>query len=136
MIGEKIYEVIANWRVVEYGDTPDGTRYDFHFEGKAIGKINGAVQGIDYATVDRDNNVSQHVHETITTDEDVTISVLRRGKAIPLPSGDGQYKVLGFAKYNTGSPKYSWLNSTLAAIEGTGKPTNPNLNLMAFVLKT
>lgn len=132
--GEKLYELDANWKIVQFGAAPLGERNDFHYEGEIKGKVNGQLRGVDYGIMDHDCNVSQHVHETIETTDGNFISVFRQGKAIP--TNDGSYRIWGFATFETGSKNYKWLNSTVVAIEGLGNPkTRPNLKITAFLMR-
>lgn len=134
MIGDLLYELEANWTIVSYGDTPLGNRSDFHLTGKVSGKLSGKFTGVDYGVGGTNQSISVHVHERIVTDDGGEISIFRQGFASPNPKGT--YDVKCFATFSTGSKKYEWLNTTVAALEGEGSSNAPNLKLKAYEWKS
>lgn len=134
MIGDLLYELEANWTIVSYGDTPLGSRNDFHLIGVVSGKISGKFTGVDYGVGANDKSISVHVHEQIITDDGENISLFRQGFAVP--NAKGTYDIKCFATFSTGSMKYAWLNTMIAALEGEGSGNAPNLRLKAYEWKT
>jgi len=126
---EELYELRAKIiRSSDFGAMANGSRMDFHMEGEVKGRINGKWSGIDYGRIRKTmgNAVILHVHETIETDRGI-VSVLRRGYAIP--QRDGKYKVRAFCVFETGSKELEFLNTVVAAVEGTAGDGELNLKV-------
>ncbi len=127
---EALYEVTARIvRTSEIGDSGHEKRSDFYLEGEVKGRISGKISGVDYGSARRlpgGDVVVIHVHETITTDKGL-ISVLRRGYAIS--RADGSYEVRAFCLYRTGIKELDFLNTAVAAVEGTARDGALNLKV-------
>ena len=132
--GKLLYEVTANWKVAEIGQTPLGSRNDFYLDGKTSGEISGKYMGVDYGLVGNDGVVAVHVHETIRTDDGEIISSFRQGYAVPNPQG--MYDIKGFVTFAAGSKKYAWLNNTVGVVEAEGNPKGePNFKAKVYEWK-
>ena len=134
LLGDILYELEANWRIISYGDTPLGPRNDFELEGTVKGKINGKFSGVDYGIGTQNNAIAVHVHERVVTDDGENISMFRQGFAVP--NSKGTYDIKCFVMFSTGSKKYAWLNTTVAVLEGEGSSNQPNLRAKAYEWKT
>ena len=97
-----------------YGETPVGTRFDVHFEGKLKGKINGVMKGIDYALIRQAGVTELDVRGMIITDDNALISVEITGFLV----GDGEIRD-AMVRCQTGNSKYQWLHHKI--IVGMGK---------------
>ena len=131
MIGELLFQVEADWKITDFGQTPLGGRNNFELKGKVTGKIKGTFSGFDYGTGGANGVVVVHAHDSITASDGSNISMFREGFAIPNPKGT--YDIKLFATFSTNSKELTWLNTTLAALEGEGNPkASPNLRLKAY----
>ena len=113
-------------KFVVYGETPSGSRYDVHFEGRLEGKINGVMKGIDYALTRSDFVTELNVRGMIKTDDDVLISVEITGFLVGDTSEIRDTKVI----FRTGNPKYQWLHNKI--IVGIGKQVKNDKILIKY----
>jgi len=115
--GLDLIEATLDGRLTEfigYGETPVGTRFDVHFEGKLEGKINGVMKGIDYALIGQAGVTELDVKGMIITDDNAFISVEITGFLV----GDGEIRD-AMVRFQTGNSKYQWLHHKV--IVGKGK---------------
>jgi len=116
--------------VSRFGETPYGSRSDYHLEGEAVGRVSGRFRAVDYGlTAPRGAHpVSLHVHETIETDDGL-ISVMRQGYVVP---GEGRGRVKATCTFQTASKKLGFLNTTVALAEGYANEKGLRLSVFAL----
>ena len=120
--------------LIQLGETPYGKRIianidGGHFEGP---NLKGTVQGPggDWLLIRQDNSVQMDVRVSLLTDDNEIIFLSYQGIRVGeqevlnrLQSGKKvnptEYYMRTLCRFETGSKKYAWLNSILAA--GTGE---------------
>lgn len=103
---------------VVFGNTPEGFRLDLYFEGPFSGdSINGVMSGIDYYTVRENEPDLINAHATIITDDSALITVYITG--FFYDDGSIQDEIV---RFESGFPKYSWLNDRLLTGHGLKMP--------------
>jgi len=96
MRGEKIYEYDLDITgVTDYGISleeilsgqrqvpPQGARINVAFDGRAVGRLAGRVQGIDYLRMRADGRVDLDIRATVETDDGHRIALSADGVAVP-----------------------------------------------------
>ncbi|MGA2664915.1 MAG: hypothetical protein ABSF83_08230 [Nitrososphaerales archaeon] len=128
-----LYRVTARpTGVSRFGDTPYGSRSDYHLEGEVVGRVSGRFRAVDYglAAPKGVHPVSLHVHETIETDDGL-VSVMRRGYVVP---EEGRGRVKATCTFQTSSKNLGFLNTTVALAEGYADEKR-GLRLSVFALE-
>ena len=123
MRGEKIYEYDLDVTgVADYGITldamlsgqqpipPQGARIDVAFEGRAIGRLAGRVQGIDYLRVRADGRFDLEIRLVIETENGSRIALSADGVAMPR-AGQPIADLLENVILSTASAEYLWVNT-------------------------
>ena len=123
MKGEKIYEYDLNVTgVTDYGIMlqsilsgqsripPQGARIDVAFEGRAIGRLAGRVQGIDYLRIRADGRIDLDIRAVVETENGCRIALSADGVAVPRvaePIAD----LLENVSLSTAAEEYVWVNT-------------------------
>lgn len=111
--------------LINFGNTPLGRRFDAYFEGGLTGgALSGMMRGVDYILIRPDGIAEINVRASITTQDQVNISVLISGY-----HQDGEIKDT-YVKMVTGNENYRWLST--AIIIGKGKSSGGNLEIDYF----
>lgn len=120
-------------------NTPSGTRYIFEvksvrFEGERVkASLKGSASG-DWATVSQDGTVTLDVRATLETDDGALIFTYYRGRA-DLSKGPGNSPIYAAPLYDTGDPRYAWLNKIQAVAKGVVNPDMSRLDYEIFELR-
>ena len=111
--------------LINFGNTPLGRRFDAYFEGGLTGgALSGKMRGVDYILVRPDGIAEINVRASITTQDEVNISVLISGYHQNEEIKDTYVKMV------TGNENYRWLST--AIIIGKGKSSGGNLEIDYF----
>ena len=129
--GEQIYEyVLKITRVAEYGfpaeallsgrmpPPPEGARFDVYFDGVISGKMNGAVQGVDYVHIRADGRSQLDIHAEITTNDGKKIALAAGGVGM-LERGTPIVHLRENVALITHHAEHAWLNTTQVWAMGT-----------------
>lgn len=96
----------------EIGLTPKGFRVDLPYEGQMKGKISGTVKGYNCTLIRADGVAEYEIKSVIHTDDGAVISFQAKGYI-----KNGVLKSTS-AKFETGHPKYSWLQDRTVVLKG------------------
>ncbi len=122
---------------VNIGAGPVGNRQIYDVTGGAFEgpKLKGKVlpSGGDWAVIGPDNALRLDVRATFETDDGATIYVQYYGVLSPLdaviaksargePSDFGDFYFMTVPRFETGDPRYAWLNTMVAVGEGRSGP--------------
>ena len=123
MRGEKIYEYDLDVTgITDYGVTldailsgrekvpPQGLRFDVAFEGRAVGRLAGAVRGVDYVRMRADGRFDLDIRAVIDTGDGRRIALTADGVATPRaaePAAD----LLENISLSTPAQEYAWVNT-------------------------
>jgi hypothetical protein len=121
-------------------NTPSGTRYIIEvkavrFEGERVkASMKGSASG-DWLTVSPDGAVGTlDVRATLETDDGALIFTHYRGR-VDLSKGPGKAPVYGAPLYDTGDPRYAWLNKIQAVAKGVISEDMSQLDYEIFELR-
>ena len=116
------------------GQTPDGFRVDFPFEGTATGphwEGEAPVVGVDHARVRKDGTVVLDITGRIGEGRD-TVFYKANGIALPTETrGDADPQEL--LTFETGSESLAFLNRSIGVAFGESR--GPNLSLEVYLAK-
>jgi len=120
--------------------TPSGTRYIVEvkaarFEGERLkGSMKGSAAA-DWLTVSPDGGTGTlDVRATLETDDGALIFTHYRGR-VDLSKGPGNAPVYGAPLYDTGDPRYAWLNKIQAVAKGVITADMSQLDYEIFELR-
>src|SRR5688500_18883273 len=103
------------------GNTPQGTRIDFGFEGTATSPHwEGARvgKGVDYATVRGDQNMDLDIRATIGEKRE---TVSYRGTGVSIVTSPTEARPQELLTFATGNADLAWLNTAVGIGLGAGK---------------
>ena len=120
-------------------NTPSGTRYIIQaqsgrLEGERIHANLKGVQNGDWLTVAADGTATLDVRATLETDDGALIFCHYNGRG-DLSKGPGKSPVYGAPLFDTGDPRYAWLNKIQAVVKGTVSEDMADLVYEVFELR-
>jgi hypothetical protein len=123
MRGEKIYEYDLDVTgITDYGVSLDailsgreqaplqGLRFDVAFEGHAVGRVAGAVRGVDYVRMRADGRFDLDIRAAIETADGRRIALTADGVATPR-AAEPIADLLENITLSTPAVDYAWVNS-------------------------
>jgi hypothetical protein len=131
MKGEKIYEYDLDITgVTDYGVSleailagkakvpPQGARFDVAFQGRAKGRLSGAVRGVDYLRMRADGRLDLDIRATIATDDGHRIALSADGVGVPR-AAEPIADLFENVSLTTAAPGYAWVNTRQIWAPGT-----------------
>ncbi len=115
------------------GNTPQGTRIDFGFEGVATSphwEGERPVKGVDYATVRGDQNMDLDIRATIGEKRE---TVSYRGTGVSIVTSPTEARPQELLTFATGNADLAWLNSAVGVAIGGGK--DGKIELTVYIVK-
>ncbi len=97
---------------------PQGARFDVAFAGRAMGRLSGAVRGVDYLRMRADGRIDLDIRATIETDDGARIALSADGVALAQP-GNPVAELRENVSLTTASEKYAWVNARQIWAAGT-----------------
>jgi hypothetical protein len=145
MRGEKIYEYdLEATGVTDYGVTldailsgavpvpPQGVRFDFAFEGRAIGRLSGKVRGVDYVRMRADGRIDLDIRAIVETEDGGRIALAADGTAAPR-AGEPIADLYENVTLGTPSAAYAWVNTRQIWAYGTVNFSTRKIHIEAFM---
>jgi uncharacterized protein DUF3237 len=121
-------------------NTPSGTRYivgvrSARFEGERLMASLKGVAAADWLTISPDGGIATlDVRATFETDDEALIFSHCNGR-IDLSKGRGKSPVYAAPLYDTGDPRYRWLNNIQAVAKGVLTEDLSQLDYEVFELR-
>ena len=141
--GEKIYEYDLDLTgVTDFGVgleaamrghlPPQGARFDLAFAGRARGRINGSVSGIDYLRIRADGRIDLDIKATIATDDGHRIALAAGGVLMTRP-GEPIIDIFENVSLTTGAADYAWTNTRQIFATGVANMATGKVHVEAFM---
>ena len=104
-------------------NTPMGTRLivevaDARYEGDRLTANLKGVANADWAVIGADNTTTLDVRLTLETDDGALIFLQYQGRS-DASGGPGTAPIYAAPRFDTGDPRYAWLNKIQAVAKGT-----------------
>lgn len=120
-------------------NTPSGTRYIIQaqsgrLEGDRIHASVKSTQAGDWLTVSPDGTATLDVRATLETDDGALIFCHYNGRA-DMSKGAGKSPIYAAPLFDTGDPRYGWLNKIQAVVKGAVSEDMAELVYEVFELR-
>jgi hypothetical protein len=115
------------------GNTPQGTRIDFGFEGTATSphwEGERPVRGVDYTTVRGDQNMDLDIRATIGEKRE---TVSYRGVGVSIVVSPTEARPRELLTFATGNADLAWLNTAVGVALGEGK--EGKVDIKVYIVK-
>jgi predicted RNA-binding protein len=109
-----------------------GARFDVAFAGRAMGRLAGAVRGVDYLRMRADGRIDLDIRATIETADGCRIALSADGVALPQP-GNPVVELRENVSLTTAAEKFAWVNARQIWAAGTVNLATGKIHIDGFL---